>query len=101
MGQPLITLDSCVAKRGVFVAAEGENGVVHLRHGAAILFVTHDLGVVAKICRTMTMLHAGRVLKEGDTVDVLAKPRRPYTRALLAATPRRPAGRGAAPGRLR
>jgi peptide/nickel transport system ATP-binding protein len=58
------------------------------RHGAAILFVTHDLGVVAKICRTMTVLHAGRVLEEGETADVLAKPRHPYTRALLAATPR-------------
>jgi dipeptide transport system ATP-binding protein len=58
------------------------------RHGAAILFVTHDLGVVAKICRTMTVLHAGRVLEEGETADVLARPRHPYTRALLAATPR-------------
>ena len=58
------------------------------RHGAAVLFVTHDLGVVAKICRTMTILHAGRVLEEGETADVLAKPRHPYTRALLAATPR-------------
>ena len=58
------------------------------RHGAAILFVTHDLGVVAKICRTMTVLHAGRVLEEGETADVLAKPHHPYTRALLAATPR-------------
>src|SRR6266702_1851792 len=58
------------------------------RHGAAILFVTHDLGVVAKICRTTTVLHAGRVLEEGETADVLAKPRHPYTRALLAATPR-------------
>jgi peptide/nickel transport system ATP-binding protein len=58
------------------------------RHGAAVLFITHDLGAVAKICRTMTVLHAGRVLEEGETVDVLTKPRHPYTRALLAATPR-------------
>ncbi|MGA2291940.1 ABC transporter ATP-binding protein [Bradyrhizobium sp.] len=58
------------------------------RHGATILFVTHDLGVVAKLCRTMTVLHAGRVLEEGETANVLAKPRHPYTRALLAATPR-------------
>jgi peptide/nickel transport system ATP-binding protein len=58
------------------------------RHGAAILFVTHDVGVVAKICRTMTVLHAGRVLEDGETAEVLAKPRHPYTRALLAATPR-------------
>jgi dipeptide transport system ATP-binding protein len=58
------------------------------RHGAAILFVTHDLGVVAKICRSITVLHAGRVLEEGETADVLVRPRHPYTRALLAATPR-------------
>ena len=58
------------------------------RRGAAILFVTHDLGVVAKICRTMTVMHAGRVLEDGETVDVLTRPRHPYTRALLAATPR-------------
>ncbi len=58
------------------------------RHGAAILFVTHDLGVVAKLCRTMTVLHTGRVLEDGDVADVLARPRHPYTRALLAATPR-------------
>ena len=58
------------------------------RHGSAVLFVTHDLGVVAKICRSMTVLHAGRVLEEGQTADVLARPRHPYTRALLAATPR-------------
>ncbi len=58
------------------------------RHGSAVLFVTHDLGVVAKICRSMTVLHAGRVLEEGQTADVLARPRHLYTRALLAATPR-------------
>jgi peptide/nickel transport system ATP-binding protein len=58
------------------------------RHGAAILFVTHDLGVVAKLCRTVSVLHAGRVLEEGATAEVLTKPRHPYTRALLAATPR-------------
>jgi len=58
------------------------------RHGSAVLFVTHDLGVVAKICRSMTVLHAGRVLEEGETADVLVRPRHAYTRALLAATPR-------------
>jgi peptide/nickel transport system ATP-binding protein len=58
------------------------------RHGAAVLFVTHDLGLVAKVCRTMTVLHAGRVLEQGETAEVLVKPQHPYTRALLAATPR-------------
>jgi peptide/nickel transport system ATP-binding protein len=58
------------------------------RHGAAVLFITHDLGVVAKLCASMTVLHAGRVLEEGATAEILARPRHPYTRALLAATPR-------------
>jgi peptide/nickel transport system ATP-binding protein len=58
------------------------------QHGAAILFVTHDLGVVAKICRSISVLHAGRVLEDGPTADVLTKPHHAYTRALLAATPR-------------
>jgi peptide/nickel transport system ATP-binding protein len=57
-------------------------------HGSAVLFITHDLGVVAKICRSMSVLHAGRVLEEGETADVLMRPRHAYTRALLAATPR-------------
>jgi peptide/nickel transport system ATP-binding protein len=58
------------------------------RHGSAVLFITHDLGVVAKICRSMTVLHAGRVLEEGETAEVLVRPHHAYTRALLAATPR-------------
>jgi len=58
------------------------------RHGSAVLFITHDLGVVAKICGSMTVLHAGRVLEEGETAEVLMRPRHAYTRALLAATPR-------------
>jgi peptide/nickel transport system ATP-binding protein len=57
-------------------------------HGSAVLFITHDLGVVAKICRSMTVLHAGRVIEEGETAEVLTRPRHAYTRALLAATPR-------------
>jgi dipeptide transport system ATP-binding protein len=57
-------------------------------HGSAVLFITHDLGVVAKICRSVSVLHAGRVLEEGETADVLMRPRHAYTRALLAATPR-------------
>jgi peptide/nickel transport system ATP-binding protein len=58
------------------------------RHGSAVLFITHDLGVVAKICRSMTVLHAGRVLEQGESADVLSHPHHAYTRALLAATPR-------------
>ena len=58
------------------------------RAGSAVLFVTHDLGLVAKLCQTVTVLHAGRVVEEGETRAVLADPAHAYTRALLSATPR-------------
>lgn len=58
------------------------------RAGTAILFVTHDLGVVAKICDRVSVIHAGRILEQGDAAALFAEPRHPYTRALFAATPR-------------
>ncbi|MFO1061712.1 MAG: ABC transporter ATP-binding protein [Dongiaceae bacterium] len=56
--------------------------------GTALLFVTHDLGVVAKLCDRVTVLHAGRVVESGETAALFARPAHDYTRALLAATPR-------------
>ena len=53
-----------------------------------ILFVTHDLGVVAKVCDRVTVLHAGRVLEAGETRRIVEAPEHGYTRALMAATPR-------------
>jgi peptide/nickel transport system ATP-binding protein len=58
------------------------------RDDAAVLFVTHDLGLVAKLCQTVTVLHAGRVVEAGETRAVLADPGHAYTRALLSSTPR-------------
>jgi dipeptide transport system ATP-binding protein len=56
--------------------------------GTAVIFVTHDLGVVAQICDRVTLLFAGSVIESGPTADILSAPRHPYTRALLAAGPR-------------
>ena len=57
-------------------------------YGTSVLFVTHDLGVVAQICDRVTLLFGGRVVEEGRTDDLLQAPRHPYTRALLEACPR-------------
>jgi len=58
------------------------------RHGTAILFVTHDLGVVAKICDRISVMHSGVILEQGTVAAVIAAPRHAFTRALFAATPR-------------
>lgn len=58
------------------------------RHGTAVIFVTHDLGVVAQICDSVTLLYAGKVIEEGPTIDLLARPAHSYTKALIAAGPR-------------
>ncbi len=57
-------------------------------YGTTLLFVTHDLGVVAQICDRMTVLYGGKVLEQGGTADILRNPQHRYTRALLAANPR-------------
>ena len=53
-----------------------------------MVFVTHDLGVVAQICDRVTLLFGGRVIEEGPTADLLERPRHAYTRALIDACPR-------------
>jgi peptide/nickel transport system ATP-binding protein len=58
------------------------------RHGTSVLFVSHDLGVVAKICDRLTVLYMGRAMEQGAAEEVLGAPRHAYTRALLAANPR-------------
>jgi len=58
------------------------------RHGTSVLFVSHDLGVVAQICDRVSVLYMGKVVEQGGTADILQNPRHPYTRALLAANPR-------------
>ena len=57
--------------------------------GLGLLLITHDLGVVAEVCDDVVVMYAGRVVEAGGVVDVFARPRHPYTRALLASIPAR------------
>ena len=54
----------------------------------SLIFITHDLGVVAQIAERVLVMYAGRVVEQGATVDVLRNPRHPYTQGLLRAAPR-------------
>ena len=57
--------------------------------GLAVLFITHNLGVVAEIADRVVVMYNGRVVEEGDVGGLFAAPRHPYTRDLLACLPRR------------
>jgi oligopeptide/dipeptide ABC transporter ATP-binding protein len=57
--------------------------------GTAILFVSHDLGVVAHVCDRVVVMYAGRTVEEGEVVALYERPLHPYTQALLAAVPSR------------
>lgn len=53
-----------------------------------LIFITHDLGVVAQVADRLAVLYAGRVVEQGPAREVLTRPRHPYTQGLLAASPR-------------
>ncbi|MFC7548080.1 ABC transporter ATP-binding protein [Plantactinospora sp. GCM10030261] len=57
------------------------------RLGTAVVWITHDLGVVAGIADTVAVMYGGRIVEQGQVDDVFASPAHPYTRALLAARP--------------
>jgi len=52
-----------------------------------LLFITHDLGVVAQVAERVAVMYAGRIIEEGPAREVLARPRHPYTQGLLKASP--------------
>jgi oligopeptide/dipeptide ABC transporter ATP-binding protein len=56
-------------------------------HGTAILFITHDLGIVASLCDRVCVMYAGTIVEEGPVDTILEAPSHPYTQALLRATP--------------
>ncbi|WAT09746.1 ABC transporter ATP-binding protein [Rouxiella badensis] len=62
--------------------------------GMAVLFITHDMGVVAEIADRTLVMYRGEVVESGDTADLFRDPQHPYTRALLAAVPRLGSMRG-------
>jgi len=58
------------------------------QHHLAMIFITHNLGIVAKMCDAVAVMYAGRVVEAGPIRDIFNKPAHPYTRALLDSVPR-------------
>lgn len=80
--EPTTALDVTVQKQILELLAR-------LRHdlGLALLFITHDLGVVAQVADRIAVTYAGRIVEEGPVREVLERPRHPYTAGLLRASP--------------
>jgi glutathione transport system ATP-binding protein len=56
--------------------------------GMSVLFITHDMGVVAEIADRICVMFRGKIVEQGDVYEIFEKPKHPYTKALLAAVPR-------------
>ncbi len=61
--------------------------------GMAMIFITHDMGVIAQIAEDVAVMYLGRIVERGPTREVIREPAHPYTRGLLAALPRLEVGR--------
>ena len=65
-------------------------------HGLALIFITHNLGIVAKMCDQLAVMYAGRVVESGPVSQIFNAPAHPYTEALLNSIPRMSDSRPAA-----
>src|SRR5262245_27664378 len=85
----IIVADEPVSALDVSIRAQVLNLLDDLQRefGLTLLFVSHDIGIVAHVSDRIAVMYLGRIVELGDTAEILARPRHPYTRALLAAAP--------------
>ncbi|WP_417513245.1 ABC transporter ATP-binding protein [Minwuia sp.] len=81
--EPTTALDVTVQKQVLRLIRDMQH-----RHNTAMVFVTHDLGVVAQICDSVSVLYAGLLVEQAPVTEIFADPQHAYTRALMDASPR-------------
>ncbi|MDQ2622924.1 MAG: ABC transporter ATP-binding protein, partial [Actinomycetota bacterium] len=80
--EPVSMLDASVRAQILAVLLE-----LQRRRNLALIFITHDLSLAWSLCDRIAVMYLGRVVESGTAVDVIERPRHPYTRALVTAVP--------------
>jgi peptide/nickel transport system ATP-binding protein len=81
--EPTTALDVTIQAQVLSLLAD-----LKARHGMAMLFITHNLGVVAQIADRVAVMYAGQIVEEATVHEIFTRPAHPYTRALFSAIPR-------------
>jgi oligopeptide/dipeptide ABC transporter ATP-binding protein len=90
VGPELLIANDAVAGLDISIQAQIINLLAELQHelNLALIFIAHDLRAVRHLCRNLAVMYLGRIVEQGPMAEVLARPRHPYTQALLASTPK-------------
>jgi peptide/nickel transport system ATP-binding protein len=90
-GPSLLIADEAVSALDLSTRVHIVDLLKKLATDMALVFVSHDIGVVGALCDRIAIVERGRIVEQGPTRQVLATPQHPYTQALLASVPRMPA----------
>ena len=80
--EPTTALDSTIQLQYLRLLKD-----IQAETGLAIIFITHDFGIVARMCDRVAVMYAGRIVESADVRDLFNKPNHPYTQALMASVP--------------
>ena len=89
-GPKLIVADEPTTNLDVTIQLQYLNLLRDLQRetGVSLIFVTHNLGIVAKMCDKVAVMYAGKIVEQGNVRDIYNNPRHPYTKALIESIPR-------------